>query len=144
MAPGVGPLPPAAGNEPAPGSVDVVAALEPLLAVAPGAAASGRSGSACGPSSGSPFPWRFSRASLEARQDFLREVEESGSAFKRDLLLFLKVLVGLGYANDPRVQAAVGYRAACEVADPAPLRPAPALAARRPRAAGPARRTATS
>ena len=35
----------------------------------------------------SPFPWRFSRASLEARQDFLRRMDESGSWIRQDLLL---------------------------------------------------------
>jgi hypothetical protein len=63
------------------------------------------------------FPWRFSRASLEARQDFLRHLEDSSLPRAGDLLLFLKVLAGLGYGNDARVQAAVGYRMRCEVAD---------------------------
>jgi hypothetical protein len=55
-----------------------------------------------------PFPWRFSRASLDARQDFLRRLEGSSLPYAADLLLFLKVLAGLGYGNDRRVQAAVG------------------------------------
>jgi choline dehydrogenase-like flavoprotein len=63
-----------------------------------------------------PFPWRFSRASLEARQDFLRHLEDSSLPRAADLLLFLKVLAGLGYGNHPRVQSAVGYRMRCEVA----------------------------
>src|SRR5215210_9083329 len=65
-----------------------------------------------------PFPWRFSRAGLEARQDFLARLERSSAPFAADLLLFLKVLAGLGYGNDARVQAAVGYQMRCEVADP--------------------------
>ena len=62
-----------------------------------------------------PFPWRFSRASLEARQDFLRRLQDSSLPRAADLLLFLKVLTGLGYGNDPRVQAAIGYQMRCEV-----------------------------
>jgi choline dehydrogenase-like flavoprotein len=67
-----------------------------------------------------PFPWRFSRASLEARQGFLRHLEDSSLPRAADLLLFLKVLAGLGYGNDARVQAAVGYEMRCEVAGGAP------------------------
>ena len=68
----------------------------------------------------SPFPWRFSRASLESRQDFLRRMDESRSWIRQDLLLLLKVLIGSGYANDPRVSAAVGATATCVVAEPPP------------------------
>lgn len=73
-----------------------------------------------------PFPWRFSRASLEARQDFLRKIDASPRALYGNLLLFLKVLTGLGYGNHPRVREAVGYEARCGVLDDgtAPL-PAP-------------------
>jgi choline dehydrogenase-like flavoprotein len=71
----------------------------------------------------SPFPWRFSRASLEARQDFLRRMDESRSWIRQDLLLLLKVLIGSGYANDPRVSAAVGATATCEVAGDPPESP---------------------
>jgi choline dehydrogenase-like flavoprotein len=63
----------------------------------------------------SPFPWRFSRASLEARQDFLRRMDESGSSLRQDVLLLLKVLTSSGYANDPRVRAAAGSTARCRV-----------------------------
>ncbi len=38
------------------------------------------------------FPWRFSRSSLEARQDFLRRIDASPRAIHSNLLLFLKVL----------------------------------------------------
>jgi choline dehydrogenase-like flavoprotein len=67
-----------------------------------------------------PFPWRFSRASVEARQEFLVRFERSRLPFAADLLLFLKVLAGLGYANDERVRAAVGYEASCALEDGAP------------------------
>ena len=56
------------------------------------------------------FPRRFSR--LEPRgppRGPRRRSSGRGSATKRDLLLLLKVLAGLGYANDPRVREAVGY-----------------------------------
>ena len=65
----------------------------------------------------SPFPWRFSRASLDTRQDFLRRMDSSRSWVRQDLLLLLKVLTGSGYADDPRVPAAVGSTAVCRVAD---------------------------
>jgi choline dehydrogenase-like flavoprotein len=84
-----------------------------------------------------PFPWRFSRASLEARQGFVRHLEGSSLPRAGDLLLFLKVLVGLGYGNDARVQAAVGYEMRCEVADgdPDPA-PQPGLGELSPPAGG--------
>jgi choline dehydrogenase-like flavoprotein len=75
-----------------------------------------------------PFPWRFSRSSLEARQDFMRRMEASGSWLRQDLLLLVKVLVGSGYANDPRVRRAAGSRAACRLA-PGAAEPPPTAAA---------------
>jgi choline dehydrogenase-like flavoprotein len=62
------------------------------------------------------FPWRFSRASMEARQEFLREMDRSRYWRFQDLLLFMKVLAGLGYGRDPRVREALGYSMRCEVA----------------------------
>src|SRR4051794_14042805 len=76
----------------------------------------------------SPFPWRFSRASLDARQDFLRRMDESQSWIRQDILLLLKVLTSSGYASDPRVRAAAGSTAGCRVEGngrPAPERPKP-------------------
>jgi choline dehydrogenase-like flavoprotein len=70
-----------------------------------------------------PFPWRFSRASLEARQDFLRKLDESPRVLFSNLLLFLKVLAGLGYANHPLVREAVGYEARCGVREGSPAPP---------------------
>jgi choline dehydrogenase-like flavoprotein len=67
-----------------------------------------------------PFPWRFSRASVDARQGFLSKLEGSRLPFAADLLLFLKVLAGLGYGNDARVRAAVGYEMRCEVSNGMP------------------------
>ena len=42
-----------------------------------------------------PFPWRFSRADLSAREQFLAELERSRLSAKRDLLLLMKVLAGV-------------------------------------------------
>jgi choline dehydrogenase-like flavoprotein len=118
MAPGAGPLPPAAGPGSHPGAVDVVATLERYLAVLPR-----RNFAALRLALRAfdwlSFPWRFSRADLAARQDFLRALETSASRLKRDALLSLKVLTGLAYANDARVREAVGYQAACGVRDEA-------------------------
>ena len=76
MAPGLGPLPPAAGPEPAPNSVDPVAHLEPLLATLPRRAVLGLK-LGLRVFEWMPFPWRFSRASLASRQDFLARSEDS-------------------------------------------------------------------
>ena len=127
MAPGLGPLPAAAGPEPAPGSVDPVARLEPLLAALPRSTVT-RIRLGLRVFDWLPFPWRFSRSSPGARQEFLSRVEPEGGATSRDLVLFLKVLCGLGYGSDPRVQAAVGYEASCAVAGRAPAGPAPGSA----------------
>jgi choline dehydrogenase-like flavoprotein len=116
MAPAVGDLPAASGQRPAAGSVDAVAELEPLLRLFPRRSLLGlRLGLRA--FEWMTFPRRFSRLSLEARRTFLQEAERSRSATKRDLLLLLKVLTGLGYTNDSRVRQAVGYEARCAVAD---------------------------
>lgn len=117
MAPGVGPLPRAAGAGPlaaGEAEVDVVARLAPLIAVLPRRTVRQIRLALLA------FEWlpmrRFSRASLASRQHYLEQLERSRSPVRRDLLLFLKVLAGLGYASDPRVQSAVGYQASCGVA----------------------------
>ena len=63
-----------------------------------------------------PFPWRFSRSSLEARQRFLADLELSRLSIHRDLLLLIKVMSGVHYARDERVRIAVGYEERCAVA----------------------------
>jgi choline dehydrogenase-like flavoprotein len=63
------------------------------------------------------FPWRFSRSSLDARIDFLEHLEGARLSLIQDLLLFLKILVGLGYGREPRVTAAIGYEMRCAVRD---------------------------
>ncbi len=129
MAPGLGPLPPGAGPEPAPGAVDPVTQLAPLFAALPRSTVT-RIKLGLRVFDWLPFPWRFSRSSPEARREFLRRVEADGSPSSRDLLLFLKVLCGIGYGSDRRVQAAVGYEATCAVEaedaagrPPTPMRP---------------------
>jgi choline dehydrogenase-like flavoprotein len=72
-----------------------------------------------------PFPWRFSRASVEARSDFIAHLDRSGAGWHQDLLLLLKVLTGLGYGRDPKVAEAIGYEMRCEVAGRPPDGPAP-------------------
>jgi choline dehydrogenase-like flavoprotein len=63
-----------------------------------------------------PFPWRFSRSSLEARQRFLADLEVSRLSIHRDLLLLIKVMSGVHYARDERVRIAVGDEERCGVA----------------------------
>jgi choline dehydrogenase-like flavoprotein len=67
-----------------------------------------------------PFPWRFSRASLDAREEFLRHLDRSGRPFHQDLLLFMKVIAGIGYGGRAEVQSAVGYEMRCAVREGEP------------------------
>ena len=143
MAPGFGALPPAAsvGGLPHSRRRDAVEVAEPLnryLASMPRRSVR-QVKLALRVLEWLPFPWRFSRASLEARQDFLRNLEDSSLPRAADLLLFLKVLAGLGYGNDSRVQAAVGYRMRCETTGDGPGRgagPGSGLGDLRPPAGG--------
>src|SRR4051794_41633584 len=119
MAPGVDGLPGALGpdgGEDASERVDVGATVARYLHGLPSRTV-GRIGLALRALEWLPFPWRFSRASLRARQELLGELEGSGSPLVRDLFLYMKVLTGLGYANDRRVRDAVGYEARCAVRD---------------------------
>jgi choline dehydrogenase-like flavoprotein len=130
MAPGVAGLPPAAGVDPGsapPGAVDVGPGLERYLAVLPRRRLTMLRLALRG-FDRLPFPWRFSRASLAARQDFIARMEASHRWIDRDLVLALKVLTGLAYGNDPGVRAAVGYVAACRVADDGAEPPPPTAA----------------
>jgi len=113
MAPGVDGLPAAAGptrtGDPQDvGAVDTVSPIDAYLGSLPHRAVRQVKMALWGLEV-LPFPWRFSRASLDARQEFLAKLEGSRLPFAADLLLFLKVLAGLGYGNDARVRAAVGY-----------------------------------
>src|SRR5687768_17013333 len=100
MAPGAHGMPPAAGPETqSPEAVDVAGALAEYLRGLP-ARRVALVRLALRAFEWLPFPWRFSRSSLAARQDFLRKMDASSSWIRQDLLLLLKVLVGSGYAND--------------------------------------------
>lgn len=128
MAPGVDGLPGALGPEPAEGGaerVDVGGTVAAYLHGAP-ARTVRRIGLALTVLEWLPFPWRFSRASVTSRQELIAKLDDSGSALIRDLVLFMKVLTGLGFGNDARVRAAVGYEAQCGLADGADPIAAPA------------------
>jgi choline dehydrogenase-like flavoprotein len=64
-----------------------------------------------------PFPWRFSRMSIEARAAYMSRMEGSRFFVYRDLLLLAKLLAMVGWASDERVRAAVGFEARCGLAD---------------------------
>ncbi|MBW8059036.1 MAG: FAD-binding protein [Solirubrobacterales bacterium] len=64
-----------------------------------------------------PFPWRFSRLDLAAREGFLRRMEGSGSGLHRKLLLMAKLFSTLGYAITPQVEARIGIETSCRLAD---------------------------
>lgn len=117
MAPGANGLPAAAGADPGTAgdaAVDVAPTLQRYLAALPPR-------SVLAMKVGLrlfewlPFPWRFSRADLAARQDFLARLDAAHD-WRGELLLFLKILAGLGYGNDPRVREAVGYEISCRLA----------------------------
>jgi choline dehydrogenase-like flavoprotein len=62
-----------------------------------------------------PFPWRFSRMSIETRSEYMAKMEGSRFALYRDLLLLAKLLSMIGWARDERVRSAVGFEARCAV-----------------------------
>jgi choline dehydrogenase-like flavoprotein len=74
-----------------------------------------------------PFPWRFSRLDLGAREDFLRRMEGSRLPLHHDLLLMAKVFSTLGYAVTPEVEERIGFRTSCEMADGSLPEPAGSL-----------------
>jgi choline dehydrogenase-like flavoprotein len=71
-----------------------------------------------------PFPWRFSRMSVEARSAYMSKMEASRFALYRDLLLLAKLLSMVGWARDERVRRAVGFEARCAMREGTP-QPAP-------------------
>jgi choline dehydrogenase-like flavoprotein len=71
-----------------------------------------------------PFPWRFSRLDLAAREDFLRRMEASRFGLHHELLLMAKTFTTLGYAIDPRVEERLGLETSCRVGDGPPPEPA--------------------
>jgi hypothetical protein len=73
-----------------------------------------------------PFPWRFSRLDLDAREDFLARMERSRFGLHHELLLMAKTFTTLGYAIQPRVEARLGLETSCRLDDgsqPEPHRP---------------------
>src|ERR1700748_2377901 len=64
-----------------------------------------------------PFPWRFSRLDLGAREDFLRRMEGSRVGLYHELLLMAKTFTTIGYALAPRVERRLGLETSCRVAD---------------------------
>jgi choline dehydrogenase-like flavoprotein len=83
-----------------------------------------------------PFPWRFSRLDLEAREDFLADLERSRFGLYHELLLLGKVLCTLGYSIAPEVKERVGYEITCELADGTVPEPAGSLGETQPRGDG--------
>jgi choline dehydrogenase-like flavoprotein len=67
-----------------------------------------------------PFPWRFSKLSIEARSEYMAKMEGSRFALYRDLLLLAKLLSMIGWARDDRVRRAIGFEYSCAVAEGAP------------------------
>ena len=88
-----------------------------------------------------PFPWRFSRLDLAAREDFLRRMEGSRFGLHHELLLMAKTFTTLGYAVDPRVEERLGLETSCRLADGSLPEPAGSLGETTPPA--PTKRSAT-
>jgi choline dehydrogenase-like flavoprotein len=83
-----------------------------------------------------PFPWRFSRMSVESRSAYMAKMEGSRFSLYRDLLLLAKLLAMVGWARDERVRVAVGFEARCAVAEGSPEPPATRLGDLEPRGDG--------
>ncbi|MEK6278104.1 MAG: GMC family oxidoreductase [Actinomycetota bacterium] len=83
-----------------------------------------------------PFPWRFSRLDLAAREDFLQKMEGSSFGLHHDLLMMAKALCTFGYAVVPEVKQRVGYSVTCAMADGSVPEPAGSLGDTEPREAG--------
>jgi choline dehydrogenase-like flavoprotein len=74
-----------------------------------------------------PFPWRFTRLDIEARDDFLRRMEGSSFRLHHELLLMAKVFSTLGYAVLPEVEERIGIETSCRLADGSLPEPAGSL-----------------
>jgi choline dehydrogenase-like flavoprotein len=83
-----------------------------------------------------PFPWRFSRLDLAAREDFLRRMEGSRLPLYHELLLMGKVFTTLGYSDEPEVERRVGVRTSCRLADDSLPDPPGSLGNTRPQGEG--------
>jgi choline dehydrogenase-like flavoprotein len=64
-----------------------------------------------------PFPWRFSRLDLGAREDFLARMERSRFGLYHELLLMAKTFTTLGYAIQPQVEERLGLETSCRLGD---------------------------
>jgi choline dehydrogenase-like flavoprotein len=64
-----------------------------------------------------PFPWRFSKLDPAAAEDFLHKLDSSRFPLHHDLLLMAKLFSTLGYAVAPEVEAKIGVRTDCALAD---------------------------
>jgi choline dehydrogenase-like flavoprotein len=83
-----------------------------------------------------PFPWRFSRLSPQAAEEYLRKLEGSRLSLHHELLLMAKVLATLGYAVTAPVQARIGFEVSCGLADGTLPEPAGSLGDTEPRGEG--------
>src|SRR5207253_3306950 len=83
-----------------------------------------------------PFPWRFSRLDPAAAEDFLQRLERSRFALHHDLLLMAKIFSTLGYAVAPEVEAQIGTKIGCALADGSLPEPAGSLGETEERGAG--------
>jgi choline dehydrogenase-like flavoprotein len=73
-----------------------------------------------------PFPRRFSRLDLAARENLLRRMEHSRSRLRHELLLMAKTFTTIGYAIDSRVEQRLDLQTDCGLADgslPEPAQP---------------------
>ena len=83
-----------------------------------------------------PFPWRFSRMSVDARSQYMAKMEGSRFSLYRDLLLLAKLLAMVGWARDERVRRAVGFESRCAMAEGAPQPSSTGVGDLEPRGAG--------
>ncbi len=83
-----------------------------------------------------PFPWRFSRMSVDARSEYMAKMESSRFSLYRDLLLLAKLLAMVGWARDERVRSTVGFESRCAVAEGAPQPTSTGIGDLEPRGAG--------
>lgn len=83
-----------------------------------------------------PFPWRFNRLDLGAREDFLRRMESSRFGLFHELLVMAKLFTTLGYTVLPEVEERIGVETSCRLADGSLPQPAGSLGDTTPPAGG--------
>jgi choline dehydrogenase-like flavoprotein len=83
-----------------------------------------------------PFPWRFNRLDLGAREDFLRRMESSRLGLFHELLVMAKLFTTLGYTVLPEVEERIGVETSCRLADGSLPQPAGSLGDTTPPAGG--------